>query len=41
MNAVDVRGLPSYKFSHCAVTWWGMMGMIAIEATIVATAIAA
>jgi cytochrome c oxidase subunit III len=41
MKTLDVRELPSYKFSYQAVTWWGMMGMIAIEGTVFALTIMA
>jgi cytochrome c oxidase subunit III len=36
---LDVSGLPSYKFSHHSLMWWGMMGMIAIEGTVFALAV--
>ena len=26
-----MSGLPSYKFSHHSLMWWGLMGLIAIE----------
>jgi cytochrome c oxidase subunit I+III len=38
---LDVSGLPSYKFSHHSLMWWGLMGMIAIEGTVFALAIMA
>jgi cytochrome c oxidase subunit III len=41
MNSLDVRELPSYRFSYHAVTWWGMMGIIAIEGTVFALAVMA
>ena len=31
-GALDVSGLPSYKYSHASLMWWGMMGLIAIRA---------
>lgn len=37
---VDVSGLPSYAFSHHSLMWWGTMGLIAIEGTVFALAIA-
>jgi len=37
---LDVSGLPSYKFSHHSLMWWGVMSMIAIEATVFAMAVA-
>jgi len=38
--AMDVSELPSYGFSHRSVMWWGTAGMIAIEGTVFALAIA-
>src|SRR4051812_38102632 len=38
---LDVADLPSFGFSHRALTWWGTMGMIAIEGTVFAIAIVA
>lgn len=38
---LDVSGLPSYKFSHHSLMWWGVMGMIAIEGTVFALAVMA
>src|SRR2546429_3216193 len=29
-GALDVSGLPSYKYSHASLMWWGMVGLIAI-----------
>jgi cytochrome c oxidase subunit III len=40
-RALDVSGLPSYRFSHHSLMWWGIMGMIAIEGTAFALMIAA
>ena len=37
----SVERLPMYAHSHRSVTWWGMMGMIAVEATAFALACAA
>ena len=31
---LDVRALPSYAFSHRALTWWGNLGVMAIEGTV-------
>ena len=39
-RALDVSGLPSYKFSHHSLMWWGVMGMIVLEGTAFALAIA-
>jgi cytochrome c oxidase subunit I+III len=41
MRTVDLSVLPSYKFSHHSLMWWGVMGMIAIEGTVFALAVAA
>ncbi len=38
--ALDVSALPSYGFSHRSVMWWGTAGMMAIEGTVFALAIA-
>jgi cytochrome c oxidase subunit 3 len=35
-ETLDVRELPSYAFSHGALTWWGLAGVMAIEATVFA-----
>ncbi|MBG9387615.1 cytochrome c oxidase subunit 3 [Caenimonas aquaedulcis] len=37
---LDVSGLPSFRFSHHSPMWWGTLGMIAIEGTVFALAIA-
>jgi cytochrome c oxidase subunit III len=37
----DLSHLPPHGHSHRSLTWWGMMGMIAIEGTAFALAIAA
>jgi cytochrome c oxidase subunit III len=39
-EALDISGLPSYGFSHRSLMWWGTAGMIAIEGTVFALAIA-
>lgn len=31
MKSLDVSGLPSYRYGHHSLMWWGMMGLIAIE----------
>jgi cytochrome c oxidase subunit I+III len=36
---LDVSGLPSYKFGHHSLMWWGTMGLIAIEGSVFAMAI--
>jgi cytochrome c oxidase subunit III len=41
MKTLDVRELPSYRFSYHALTWWGMMGLIAIEGTVFALTVMA
>ena len=38
--ALDVSELPSYGFSHRSLMWWGTLGMMAIEGTVFALAIA-
>ena len=38
-KALDVSGLPSYKFSHHSLMWWGVMGMVLLEGTAFALAI--
>jgi heme/copper-type cytochrome/quinol oxidase subunit 3 len=37
----DLSALPTHAHSHRSLTWWGMMGMILIEGTMFALAIAA
>jgi heme/copper-type cytochrome/quinol oxidase subunit 3 len=37
---MNVAGLPSYRFSHASLMWWGMMGLIAIESSAFALSIA-
>ncbi|HWI38477.1 MAG TPA: cytochrome c oxidase subunit 3, partial [Burkholderiales bacterium] len=39
-RALDVSGLPSYRFSHHSLMWWGLMGMMLLEGTAFALAIA-
>src|SRR5512144_3007021 len=37
MKAVlDVSHLPGYAFGHRSLTWWGVLGIIAIEGTVFA-----
>jgi heme/copper-type cytochrome/quinol oxidase subunit 3 len=36
---LDVRGLPSFGFSHSSLMWWGTAGLMAIESTVFALAI--
>jgi len=37
--SLDVSGLPSYRYGHHSLMWWGMMGLIAIEGTVFALAV--
>jgi cytochrome c oxidase subunit III len=30
-RSLDVSGLPSYKYGHASLMWWGIMGLVAIE----------
>ena len=39
-SALDVSGLPTFGFSHRSVIWWATLGMIAVESTVFALAIA-
>lgn len=39
-NALDVSTLPSFGFSHRSPVWWATLGLIAVEATAFALAIA-
>lgn len=39
--ALDVSHLPSVQFGAKSITWWGMMGMMAIEGTVFVLMIAA
>lgn len=38
--SIDVAGLRSYAFGHASLMWWGTLGMVAIEGTVFAIAIA-
>ncbi|HWI84006.1 cytochrome c oxidase subunit 3 [Ramlibacter sp.] len=38
-RSLDVSRLPSYKFGHHSLMWWGTLGMIAIEGTVFALVI--
>ena len=40
-RVIDVQPLPNFAFSHRSPMWWGTIGLIAIEATVFALAIAA
>jgi cytochrome c oxidase subunit III len=40
LHSIDVSDLRSYAFSHHSILWWGTLGMIAIEGTVFALAIA-
>ncbi len=37
---IDANALPSYGFSHRSLMWWGTLGIMAIEGTVFALAIA-
>jgi cytochrome c oxidase subunit 3 len=39
-RGLDVSGLPTFGFSHRSLVWWGTLGMMAVEATVFAIAIA-
>jgi cytochrome c oxidase subunit III len=39
-EAIDVSQLPSFAFSHRSPMWWGTLGMMAIEGTVFALAVA-
>ncbi|MGE5526831.1 MAG: cytochrome c oxidase subunit 3 [Rhodospirillaceae bacterium] len=39
-QVLDASKLPSYGYSHRSLMWWGTVGMIAIEGTVFALAIA-
>ena len=39
-RSLDVSGLPSYRYSHASLMYWGMMGLIAIETSAFALAVA-
>jgi cytochrome c oxidase subunit I+III len=38
--ALDVAELPSFGFGHRSIMWWGTQGMMAIEGTVFALAVA-
>lgn len=40
-EALDVAALPAFKFSHHALTWWGTLGLMAIEGTVFALTVMA
>jgi cytochrome c oxidase subunit I+III len=40
-SSIDASVLPSYGFSHRSLVWWATLGMIAVEATVFALAVAA
>lgn len=40
-DALDVSQLPSYAFDHRSLMWWGTAGVVVIEGTVFALAIAA
>lgn len=35
-DTLDVRALPTYRFSHGSLMWWGTMGLMLIEGTVFA-----
>src|SRR4030095_13082710 len=39
--AGDLSHLPAHGHSHRSLTWWGMMGLICVEGTALALAVAA
>jgi len=39
--SLDVSNLPSYRYGHHSLMWWGMMGLIAIEGTVFVMAVMA
>ncbi len=39
-DALDVRQVPSYGFSHRSLMWWGTLGLIVVESTVFALAVA-
>jgi cytochrome c oxidase subunit 3 len=41
VKSLDVSGLPSYRYGHHSLMWWGMMGLIAIEGTVFVLAVMA
>jgi len=40
-DVLDASRLPSYRYSHHSLLWWGTMGLISIEGTVFALAIGA
>jgi cytochrome c oxidase subunit 3 len=38
--AMDISELPSFGFSHRSLMWWGTLGLMAIEGTVFALAVA-
>jgi cytochrome c oxidase subunit 3 len=36
-SVIDASELPSYAFTHCVPIWWGIVGLIVVEATVFAT----
>jgi cytochrome c oxidase subunit 3 len=41
MKSLDVSGLPSYRYGHHSLMWWGLMGLIAIEGMVFVLAVMA
>jgi cytochrome c oxidase subunit I+III len=39
-GALDVSSLPSFGFSHRSLVWWATVGMMAVEGTVFALAVA-
>jgi cytochrome c oxidase subunit III len=39
-STLDVSGLPSYRFNHASLMYWGMLGLIAIESSAFALTVA-
>jgi len=39
-RSLDVSSLPTYKFGHASLMWWGLMGLIAIEGMAFALSVA-
>jgi cytochrome c oxidase subunit III len=37
--SLDVSNLPSYRYGHHSLMWWGMMGLVAIEGTVFVMAV--
>jgi heme/copper-type cytochrome/quinol oxidase subunit 3 len=40
-RTLDAARLPSYRFSHHSIMWWGTLGIIAIEGTVFALTVMA